>query len=211
MDIPVGNILEGEFSAACSEIALLVPITLKIAANGAHHGKASNIKLTILVQQGSLDILLDYVTSFETIHIGVADEAFNLIEIFRYLDSATSIGVLTWLDDPQLLTKGRNLIQNSLLRGVLGFMVKLFKFMKLWIIQTFLDMELQRQNFVVFSGQSLIVYFHVVVDSLLVRKMIVVLHLRVVKYAMTCVVLLFFFLFVIFLVATNPLLGSFDR
>lgn len=123
MDIPVRYILEGEFSAACSKITLLVPITLKIAANGAHHGKASNIKLSILVQQGSLDILLDYVTSFETIHIGVADEALNLIEIFRYLDSAASIGVLTRLDDPELLTESWNLIQNSLLGRVLSFMV----------------------------------------------------------------------------------------
>jgi hypothetical protein len=144
MDIPVGNILEGEFSAACSKIAFLVPIPLEITVNGAHHSEASNIKLTILVQQGSLNILLDYVTSFESIHIGIADEAFNLIEIFRYLDSAAPIGVLTRLDDPKLLTKGRNLIKNCLLGRILSFMVKLFKFMKLWIIQTFLDMELQR-------------------------------------------------------------------
>lgn len=177
MHIPVGNIFESEFSATSPKVAFLIPITLKIAANSAHHGKASNIEFSILVQKRSFDVLLDYVTSFESIHIGVAYKILDLIKIFRDLDATPPVSVLTWFDDPQLLSEGGYLVQYSFLGIILGFMIKLFKFMKLWIIKAFLDVELQRQNFVVLLIQGLVVYFHVIVNSLLIGQMVVVLHL----------------------------------
>ena len=142
MNVPIWDVLEGELSAACPEVALSVPVTLKVAANGAHHGEAPDVKLPILVEQWFFNILLDYVTSFEAIHICIANQVFDLIKVFRHLDTTASVSVLTGLDDPQLLAKSRNFIKYRLLRVILGVLVQLFKFMELWIVHALFDVEL---------------------------------------------------------------------
>ena len=142
MNVPVGDVLKGELSAACSEVTLSVPVTLEVAANGAHHGEAPDVELPILVEQWFFDILLDYVTSFESIHICIANQVFDLIKVLGHLDATASVGVLTGLDDPQLLAKSWDLIKYRLLRVVLGVLVQLFKFMELWIVHALFDVEL---------------------------------------------------------------------
>jgi hypothetical protein len=45
----------------------------------------------------------------------VCDQPFDLVKIFANLDAATPVGVLSGLDDPELLAELWNLVQNSLL------------------------------------------------------------------------------------------------
>ena len=73
---------------------------MQIAANCAHHGEASNVEFPILVEQWFFDILLDYVTSFEAIHICIANQVFYLVKVLGHLDATASVGVLAGLDDP---------------------------------------------------------------------------------------------------------------
>ena len=49
--------------------------------------------------------------------------------------------------------------------------------MKLWIVQTFFDMECERQKFVIVLADGFIIDFHIVENGLFVAEVIVVLHL----------------------------------
>lgn len=51
--------------------------------------------------------------------------------------------------------------------------------MELRIVEAFFDMVSQRQVLVVLFSNGLIVYFHIIIDSLLVAQMIVILHFTV--------------------------------
>ena len=102
-----------------------------------------------------------------------------MVEIFADLDTAATIGVLSWLHDPQTFAKLRNLIQNCLFLRILSVHEKLLKFMKLWIVETLFDMESERQKFVIVLADGFVVYLHIVIDGLLVAQMIVVLHLAI--------------------------------
>jgi len=46
----IGHVLDGEFSAARSEIALLVPVALKVSIDRAHHCKATDVELSVFVK-----------------------------------------------------------------------------------------------------------------------------------------------------------------
>jgi len=50
MDKPVGNILKSELTATCPQIAIGVPIALKITIYGRHQSKTPDIKLTVFVE-----------------------------------------------------------------------------------------------------------------------------------------------------------------
>ena len=51
--------------------------------------------------------------------------------------------------------------------------------MKLWIVQTFFNMESERQKFVIVFADGFVIHFHIVIDGLLIAQVIVVLHLTI--------------------------------
>jgi hypothetical protein len=112
MDVSVVHVSEAELSGTCAEVALLVPVALQIPVDGAHHGEAPDIKLSILVQQGLLNILLNDVTAF--VATGVVNKAFDLVEILAHGDATASVGILSRFDYPEVLAKFWVLVQDGL-------------------------------------------------------------------------------------------------
>jgi hypothetical protein len=103
--VSVGNILQCEFLATGSHVTLIVPISLQVAIYGAHEREHSDVELSILVQQGLLDVLLDDVAPLAPVNYGVANQSLDVVELLAHLNAAPSIGVLAGLDDPQLLAE----------------------------------------------------------------------------------------------------------
>lgn len=91
MHISVGYVLESEFTAACPQIPILIPITLQVTIDGAHQGEATNIKLSVFVEQWFFDIFLNYIASTIRITISNSDEVLNVLKITTYLDATSSI------------------------------------------------------------------------------------------------------------------------
>jgi hypothetical protein len=169
MDKPVGNILKSELTATCPQIAIGVPIALEITIYGRHQSKTPDIKLTVFVEKRLLDILLDDVTPFNTIHSRVLYQSLDVIKIFAHLYSTAPVGVLSRLDDPQLLSKLGQLVKNCGLARIRSVVIELLELEELRIAQTLLDMESKRQALEVITSNCLVIHFHVIVDGFLVR------------------------------------------
>lgn len=107
MDEAVVRILYVVFAAACAQVALGVEVALQITVRGRGHCINADVELTTLVEQRFLQVLLNYVSAFPPVNHRVANDRTNLIQIAAHLDSATPIRVLTWLDDPETVSKIR--------------------------------------------------------------------------------------------------------
>ena len=210
MDEPVGDVLQRELLATGPEVALSVPITLEVAVDGAHQSEASNVELPVLVQKRLLNVLLDDVRSLGTIHNSILDEVLDVVQVFTHLDTAATVGVLSWFHDPELFAELAQRVQDGLLVWVKRLMIQLLELEELRIVQTLLDMESKWQMVVVLFADGLVIYFHIIKDGFLVGQMVVILHLGVHQATMRCMVLLLLlFLLVTFLAtASNPVLLS---
>ena len=133
MYIPVGYVFSRELSATSSEVSFLVPVTLHIAIDSAHHCEASYVKLSILVQQRLFDVLLNDVTPFVPIHIRVQNQVFNTVKVFADINATPSVGVLARLDDPNVFTKLRVLVKYGFF-VIIGVIVELFEFKELRVV-----------------------------------------------------------------------------
>jgi len=91
-----------------------------------------------------------------------------VLKILAYLDTTSSICVLTRLDNPQAFTEFGEIVENSFLSWILTVDEQLFKFMVLGIIKSFFDVEGEWQEVVVFLSNSLIVDFHIIEYGLFV-------------------------------------------
>ena len=105
MHKPVGDILEGELPATGPEIAIGIPVALQVAIDRAHEREASDIELTVLVQQRLLNILLYDVGTLYAIHSRVLDKTLDVVQVFAHLDAAPSVCVFARLHDPELLSE----------------------------------------------------------------------------------------------------------
>lgn len=175
----VGHILEREFSAARPEVAIAIPIALEIPIDGAHHRECPNVELPVLVQQRLLDVLLNYVGPPVAIHVHILDQTLDVIELFAHLYATTSIRVLTWFDYPQVLAELWHLVKNGVFVWILSIVEQLLELQEGWVVETFLDVERERQMTVILFPYCLTVDLHVVVYGLLVAQVIIVLHLCV--------------------------------
>ena len=91
-----------------------------------------------------------------------------MIQIFADLNTTAPVGVLTWLDDPELLAKLWQLIKDSRFVGISGIIIELLKLQELRIIQPLLDVVSEWQALPVVSANGLIIDFHVVIDGFLI-------------------------------------------
>ena len=100
MDVTVRDILKSKLSAAGPEISIAVPVSLQVSIDGAHQGEAADVELSILIEERLLDVLLYDIRSSVAIDVHILDQALDVIQLSADLYSASSVGVLAWLDDP---------------------------------------------------------------------------------------------------------------
>lgn len=88
---------------------------MQISINGTHQSKYPDIKLSVFIKKWLLNILLDDVTSFIPIYVCVVDQTLDGFEVFAYCNTASTVAVLARLDDPEVLSQLRVLVQHRLL------------------------------------------------------------------------------------------------
>ena len=133
---PIGDILQVKIFAACSQIALIVPVSLKISIDWGHQSVASNVELSVFVEKRFLDVLLDNVWTLLAVYDLVWDDVFNLGKFSADLDATTSVCVFTWFNYPNLFSKCFNIGELRALS-----IENVNKLSKFFIINTFFNME----------------------------------------------------------------------
>ena len=103
MNKSISNILKIEVLATSPKVALIVPIALEVAINSSQQSVASNVKLSVLVEERLLNVFLDNVRPLLSIDIGVRYNLLYLREFPANLNATASIGVFSRLDYPNLL------------------------------------------------------------------------------------------------------------
>ena len=76
---------------------------------------------------------MDDVTPFNTIHSSVLYQSLDVIKIFAHLYSTAPVGVLSRLDDPQLLSKLGQLVKNCGLARIRSVVIELLELKELRI------------------------------------------------------------------------------
>jgi hypothetical protein len=79
MDEPVRDILEGILTATCPQVTISVPVALKVTVYSGHQGKAPNVKFSLFIKKGLFDVLLNYVTSLNSIDCGVLNKSLDMV------------------------------------------------------------------------------------------------------------------------------------
>jgi hypothetical protein len=120
-----------------------------------------------------------------------------VVKVFAHLNAATSVGILTWLYNPKILSKFGKVVKYCFFLVILSLMEKSLKLVELWIVESFLNMEGEWEVLMVFLSNGFIVDLHVVVDGFFVTKVIVIFHFTVLNATMGRYI--FFFLFFLFL------------
>jgi hypothetical protein len=103
MNKSISNILKIEVLATSPKVALIVPIALEVAINSSQQSVASNVKLSVLVEERLLNVFLDNVRPLLSVDIGVRYNLLYLREFPANLNATASIGVFSRLDYPNLL------------------------------------------------------------------------------------------------------------
>jgi hypothetical protein len=144
----------------------MIPVPLQVAIAGNCQGIGSNVKLSILVQQWLLHVLMNDVRSLPPIYVRLVYQALDMVKVSAHLDATSSVGVLAWLDNPHGGPQLGVLLQVGMIRGIVVDLCELGEFP---IILTLLDVEGQRDVVKWIDTLTLIEDLHVVVDGLLVR------------------------------------------
>ena len=103
MNKSISNILKIEVLATSPKVALIVPIALEVAINSSQQSVASNVKLSVLVEERLLNVFLDNVRPLLSVDICVRYNLLYLREFPANLNATASIGVFSRLDYPNLL------------------------------------------------------------------------------------------------------------
>jgi len=170
---------------------------LQITIDGAHQGKATNIELPALVEQGLFYIFLNYIGTLVPIHIRILNQSLDVVEVFAHLNATAPVGIFSWLDNPKALSKLREPIENGLLRGILGISEQLLELYELRVIESLFNVESNGKLLVVLLTSRLVIYLHVVINSFLVAQVVVILHLAVLQKTVGSVILFFFFVIIL--------------
>ena len=136
MNHSVGRVLDVVLAAARPQVAVLVPVALQVSVDRSCHSVAANVEFTILVEKGSLNVLLDDVAALVAVHLLCLDQLLDVVEVTADLDTTASVGVLARLDDPKIVAVAGILLKNFVVRGVV---VRLNKLQELSIALTLLN------------------------------------------------------------------------
>ena len=211
MDITVTQVLQGELTAAGSQVSIAIPVPLQVAIDAAHHAVDPYVELPVLVEHGFLDVLLDDVGSSVAINVYVLNYTFDVVKISAYLNATAPVSVLTRLDNPQVLAKLWPVVKNGALVMLLSVMEELFKLEPLSVVQALFDVEGEGHVGVVVLSHGFIVHLHVVEQGLFVAQVEVVFHLGVYDHVVGSYIFFFFFIFFILLPSWTDDLCILDR
>lgn len=102
VDHSISQVFGGEFLAGCANVALLVPIATKIPTYCGDKHVASDVEFAFVVEIRH-QVTLNDVGTFLAVgpNALVLDDITNLIHSFHHIDPAATIGILSWLDNPQ--------------------------------------------------------------------------------------------------------------
>ena len=189
-------------SAAGAQVSVLIPISLEVAVDSRGQCIAADVELTVLVEQGTLDILLNDKAAPVATDMLSLDQLFYMIQITADLDATPSVSVLAGLHDPEAVAVLGVLLKHFVsLRIVVG----LHKLEELTVVLTLFNVIRQWKLVERILALAFIKDFHVVVDGLLVAEMEVVLLMVARDHVMTgrILFLLLLLLIVVFALATD--------
>ena len=93
----ISKILEVEFSAASSDIAIFVKIPLELSIYTCHHAEASEIKFPFIYQEWVVNVLLN---NHGFVFLGTADQRFDFLQGLANVDTTPLVAVLPRFEDP---------------------------------------------------------------------------------------------------------------
>jgi len=99
----VGCVLQVELSTGRPDVALVVEVGLYVSMLSREESVSSDIKLSVLVQKGFFDVLLDDIRSLFPVDICIFAEVLDVVKVFRHLNSCSLVSVFSWLNDPVAL------------------------------------------------------------------------------------------------------------
>lgn len=111
MDEAILHILNVVLAAGRAQVAIRVEVALQVIIHCRGQGVESNVEFAILVEQGSLAVLLDNVGALLAIHDVVAHDLLDLGEVLAHGDAAATVCILARLDNPQVFAHGWELYQ----------------------------------------------------------------------------------------------------
>lgn len=125
-----------------------------------------------------------------------------MVDVSAHLDPAPSIRILTRLHYPEGLSELGKLVQDCRLVRVCRVVIQLLELEELWVVETFFDVESQRQIVMVLLANCLVVHLHIIIDGLLVAQVVIVLHLAIQQQVVRRVILLLLLVLVVCLLAS---------
>ena len=142
MDELVIEIFHVKFFGGSADIAVLIPVTFLISVDACHADVRSDVEFTLLVEEWH-DVLLDDVGTSPAQFVSfIALDDFNdLINAFNYLDSSSSVCILTGFDKPS--------IPLFSLEAMLKLLVLLFLLLVLYELSTLLILFLELCEFLI--------------------------------------------------------------
>ena len=105
----ITEIIDGVFSARCSQVPLVININLDVPIYWGHENKCPDIEFPSVDEEWVVDILLDNASA--TAPRGwFFDNISNFIKVFSDLNPVTSVCIFTRFYDPNILGRHRGLI-----------------------------------------------------------------------------------------------------
>ena len=101
MDVLI-HVLEVVLPARSAQVPIIIIERFLVTVNWSDHGKTSNIEFPVFVEGSILNIFLDNESTRALVAFR-ADDLLDLIQLRLDCDAYSSISVLTWLYDPNIL------------------------------------------------------------------------------------------------------------
>lgn len=98
------QIINIEFFTTRSNICIFIEVAFQMPIDRSHGSITSKIELSVINQQRIVNIFLNNVSLlFVLTRMSFLDKIFNLIKIWRHINSISSISILTRLYNPHIL------------------------------------------------------------------------------------------------------------
>lgn len=104
MDQAVLNIFDVVLAAACSQVAVLIVVSLQVSIYGHGQRVTPDVELPVLVQKRPFTILLNNVGSLFSIDVSVANDLAYLAQLATDCYSTAPISVFAGFHYPKLCT-----------------------------------------------------------------------------------------------------------
>ena len=180
----VGQVVDVILVRACSDVSFFVEVALLAATDRGEHGVCSDVELSSVDQERVVDVALHDAGASAVVLVGFCDQVYDLVVVFRNLDTIAAVGVLTRFYNPNVLWDNKLLVlfllaisflwatlvlglspNSSLLLNrfdlVVNLLVALFEPGELWVLEAVLDVEGYRQVIKHVLAHGLIVVPHV--------------------------------------------------